>query len=129
MVTPDDAMAAALAEMTGPVVWGASDCCCAASAAFARLHGIDPMADLRGRYADEAGAEALIRVRGGLVRAAARQARATGLRRGRGEAGDLGVVRQGERAALALAVGGGWWAVRIEGGMMTVQGAVRSWRP
>ncbi|WP_397544909.1 DUF6950 family protein [Roseicitreum antarcticum] len=49
-------MDAVLTHMRGPFVWGASDCCTSASDVFQALHGVDPMAPLRGQYTTEAGA-------------------------------------------------------------------------
>ena len=52
----------------GPIVWGSSDCCTRACDVFAALHGVDPMAPLRGRYSSAAEALHMIRARGGWLR-------------------------------------------------------------
>ena len=128
MVTADDALAAVVDLMGGPIVWGASDCCTAACDVFARLHGVDPMAPLRGLYTTEAGAIRLIRSRGGWVRMCRGLAVAAGLRAGDGAPGELGLLCNGGRFTLAVSVGAGLWAGRVEGGFATTAGMVESWR-
>lgn len=128
MVTQDAALDAVVDVMAGPIVWGASDCCTAACDVFQRLHGVDPMAPLRGVYTTEAAALRLIRSRGGWLRMCRGLAVAALLAPGRGEAGELGLLCNGGRFTLAVGLGGGWWAGRIEGGFATTQGMVESWR-
>lgn len=97
--------------MDRPWSWGESDCCAAACDVFAALHGIDPMAGLRGTYASRAEAEAMIAREGGLDALAARLAALSGLRRSEGRAGDIGVSGPGAASggrALLICVGRGW---------------------
>jgi hypothetical protein len=128
MVSAERAMAAVLQVMTGPIVWGRSDCCAAACDVFALLHGVDPMAPLRGVYTSEAQALRLIRARGGWVQMCEGLARAALLVPGTGAAGELGLLCLDGRFTLAVGVGGGMFAVRIEGGFATTAGQVASWR-
>lgn len=112
-----------------PFAWGDADCCTSACDVFAGWHGLDPMAPLRGLYSTEAGAMALIREWGGWRRMTARLADLAGLRAGMGEARELGLIRLGDGRGMGLAVGlgGGWWAGRIDGGVQAVEGALASW--
>lgn len=127
MVTPDSVEAAVVDLMAGPLVWGVSDCSAAACDVFARLHGVDPLAPVRGAYATEAGAARLIRRHGGWLALADRLARLAGLVPGVGAAGEIGLIAQGARLSLGIALGGGLWAGRIDGGYATTSGAKRSW--
>jgi len=126
MVSDDDAMAAVLEVMTGPMIWGVSDCCTSACDAFWRLHGIDPMAPLRGRYASEAEASALIKAWGGWPRMFRSLAAQAGLKRGTGAAGEIGLIRRGREWALTISVGHGLWAGRVDGGFATTTGVILS---
>ena len=128
MVTGDAAMAAVMDIMRGPIVWGASDCSAAACDVFARLHGVDPMAPLRGLYRSERGAARLVRAYGGWIALCARLATQAGLRAGDGAPGELGLLCHDGRFSLAVCVGGGLWAGRIEGGFQTAGGVVQSWQ-
>jgi len=110
----------------GPIVWGVSDCCTRACDVFAALHGVDPMAPLRGRYSSAAEALHMIRSRGGWLRMCNDLADAAGLVRGRGDVGALALVRWEGRCALAVGVPGGW-AAPCEGGSAIVSRAVERW--
>lgn len=128
MVSEGEVEAAVVDIMGGPWVWGQSDCCASACDVFAALHGIDPMAPLRGRYATAREAALMIASYGGWRAMCAALARDAGLREGTGGAGDLGLVRTEGRLSLAVGWGGGLWAGRTDGGFVTVTGAVQSWR-
>lgn len=121
-------MTAVVDIYTGPLVWGRADCCTCACDVFARLHGVDPMAPLRGLYSTEAGALALIRSWGGWRRMTARLAAMAGLRGGAGAVGELGLVRQPSGYTLAICVGRNQWAGRIDGGFETTGSVVVSWQ-
>lgn len=128
---PDRAAAVLIAVqdvMQGPFVWGAGDCCTSACDVFARLYGIDPMAPLRGRYASESQAMAMIRARGGWRRMTAQLADLAGLLPGVGGAGEIGLIKLPAGFALGVGVGGGQWAGRVDGGYQTVGNVVRSWQ-
>jgi hypothetical protein len=122
-------MAHVLDVYDAPFEWGVSDCCTSACDVFARLHGIDPMAPLRGRYASQAQAHDLIRARGGWRRMFTRLTGAAGLVAGRGDAGELGLIRSAEGFTLGIGTGGGLWAVKMDGGFQTVPGAILCRKP
>ena len=46
-----------------PFSWGEHDCCCFAATVVEAMTGEDPMADLRGTYADEQGAKLALKER------------------------------------------------------------------
>ena len=110
----------------GPVVWGVSDCCTRACDVFAALHGVDPMAPLRGQYGSQAEALALIRARGGWRRMCNDLADVAGLVRGRGDVGALALVRWSGSIALAVGVRGGW-AAPDGSGSVIVPSAIERW--
>lgn len=128
MVIEDVVAEAVDAVMHGPWVWGLADCCTSACDVFQRLHGIDPMAPLRGRYATAAEALALIRSFGGWRRMFRTLGAGAGLRPGVGAAGEIGLVREGGRFSLAIGIGHGMWAGRTDGGYATTANLVLSWR-
>lgn len=127
MVTEDLVGEAVDAVMHGPWVWGSADCCTSACDVFQRLHGIDPMKPLRGRYASEAEAQALIRSFGGWRRMFRTLGAQAGLRAGVGAAGEIGLVREAGYS-LAIGIGHGMWAGRINGGYATTSNMVLSCR-
>lgn len=99
-----------------PHVWGQSDCCTAASDVFADLHGIDPMAPLRGTYASAEQAAAAVAALGGWRKMCAALADQAGLTPSGWSLGGLALVRlpDGGRG-LAIGYPGGVWAAKIEG--------------
>lgn len=111
----------------GPLVWGVSDCCTRACDVFAALHGVDPMAPLRGRYAGPVEALRVIASRGGWLRMVDDLCIAAGLQRGATGPGALGLVRRGGWHALAIGVPGGWCAPAAGGGSVILPDAVASW--
>jgi len=54
------------ARMKTPFAWGQNDCCSFAGDAVQLMTGVDPMRELRGRYATERGAQRLIKQAGGF---------------------------------------------------------------
>ena len=120
-------MDAVFEAFDGPFVWGRSDCCTAACDAFAALHGVDPMASLRGRYSTRIGAALIIHRAGGFIALAEGLAARAGLVPSDGGAGDIGVALVGEEHALVIGLGGGMWAGKVDGGFQTVRGAGRAW--
>lgn len=52
------------AHINTPLVWGKSDCLLTACDAIEAMTGIDPAADIRGKYKSKAGAYRLIKQRG-----------------------------------------------------------------
>jgi hypothetical protein len=130
MTARADALAAAVEAYDGPFAWGVSDCCAAACNAFARLHGVDPMAPLRGKYATERGALRMIARRGGWAEMANVLARKAGLIVVTPERGALALVRLPDgRHALGLVLGPGQIAVKTETGFETIPDCERAWLP
>jgi hypothetical protein len=60
-------MEVALDVMDRPWEWGEADCCTSACEVFLRIHGVDPMAHLRGTYKTKTGAMRMIASFGGFV--------------------------------------------------------------
>lgn len=118
--------------MDGPFVWGRSDCCTAACDVFAGLHGVDPMAPLRGRYASRFSALRLIRDWGGWLTMADRLAALAGLvavdEFTPAKAGDLGLARVGGDLALVIGIENGLWAGKGEHGVVAVREVMRAWQ-
>lgn len=105
-----DAVVAAARER--PFAWGVLDCALFAADGIAAVTGVDPAAEWRGTYADQAGARRLLHERGGLSALAGRIARRHGwprvpaTRLGRG---DVALVRlEDGSAALAVCLGTGF---------------------
>ena len=121
-------MAVALSVMDRPWAWGEADCCTAACDVFGLLHGIDPMASLRGRYRSQMGAARIIAKAGGFVAMAEGLAQAARLGPSFGEPGDIGVAKMTDGHALVICVAPGQWAGKTVTGMTTVQDVVRCWR-
>lgn len=110
--------------MSLPWRWGDVDCCGAACRAFDRVHGFDPMADLRGTYSDRAGAYRIIRPFGSLAAFAEDLALNAGLSIGRGLAGEIGVSQFGKKLftgeALAFSPQQDLWIGKTMTGFCTV---------
>lgn len=118
-----------------PFGWGVADCCTAPSDLFRLLHGVDPMALLRGRYDSLSGALRLARSFGGFEAMAQACADHAGLRGGVGAVGEIGLVdamclpfvAPHMTRAMALRMRDGWW-VRMENGVIVVSDVTRCWR-
>lgn len=82
-------------HMSGPLEWGVSDCCTGSCRIFEHLHGVDPMRSVADQYRDKWGALKVIRQFGGWDRLADHLAEIEGLKPGRGERGEIGLVRRG----------------------------------
>ena len=120
---------AAVAEvMSRPWAWGEADCCTAACDVFHLLHGVDPMASLRGAYADRAGAVRMIRERGGFSAMAQGMADAAGLAAGVGAPGEIGAGRSGGRWSLVVCIAPGQWAGKTMSGFATLTDVRGMWR-
>jgi hypothetical protein len=120
-------MAVAMDVMDRPWQWGAADCCTAACDVFLRLHGIDPMEPLRGRYSSRLGALRLIAQEGGFLAMGDRLAARAGLVECEGAAGDIGVIRDATGVlALGIRTESGWVG-KTERGLATAQ-MMRAWR-
>jgi hypothetical protein len=126
-VTAARAISACMDAMDRPFEWGVADCCTSASDAFLALHGVDPMAPLRGRYRTERGARVHIARRGGFLAMAEALAAEAGLSGGNGGPGEIGVVETPEGPALAISTGSAWLA-KSPRGLVSTPGAVRAWQ-
>jgi len=96
------------ARREAPFAWGEQDCCTLAADAVLAFTGVDPMAALRGSYASEAEAEAILAGQGGLAELAARQAAAVGLgdcHPAFAQRGDVALVEHGNTLAMGVVVG------------------------
>ena len=124
-VTPTAVLEAVEAAMLRLWVWSVADCCASASSAFDALHGIDPMGDLRGTYADAEGAAAVITAQGGMVEMVRRRTREAGLIQinlASAQPGDLGLSRsRPEGRALCICVEPGAWAAKTARGYALIQ--------
>ena len=109
-----------------PFEWGVSDCCTRACDVFNALHGIDPMAPLRGRYSGPVGAARAINAAGGWLAMCDDLAARAGLVAGVSGPGALGLVEHRRGFVLAINTGDGW-AAPVDCGSVTVQSVVRSW--
>ena len=114
-------------RMRTPFRWGVHDCCMWAADAVLALSGIDPAADLRGAYCDEAGARRLLESLGGLE--------AVGARGGQPQspllsiAGDVGIVTDGERHMLGVCAGHVWLVAARRGlAVLPLNAVSASWR-
>lgn len=121
-------MQVALEVMDRDWQWGVSDCCTAACDAFLRLHGVDPMKPLRGRYTSRMGALRLIAVHGGWLAMTRFLAREAGLVTSHGGPGEIGLADSGHGPALVFGVGDDLWAGKTDTGMQTLRGIERCWR-
>ena len=132
-----EALARLLAQRErAPFAWGVHDCCLWAADAVLAQVGVDPAADLRGRYASALQAQRVIAATGGSLEAVARAALGRPLRHPMlACAGDVGLVmgpvvgQAGDRAALAVCLGV-WWALPAAHGLalQPLAAATAAWR-
>lgn len=114
--------------MMRPLEWGVADCCTCACDLFHRVHGIDPMQDIRGTYWDER--SALRAIAGGLIAMAARQAVRFDLTACGAVPGAFGVSGQGGFArgyGLVFCPEPGVWVGKSDDGYIAGLTAERSW--
>lgn len=113
------------AAMLRPWAWGVADCCASACAVFDALHGVDPMAGLRGSCADAEGAAAVIEAEGGMVEMVRRRTAEAGLAQvplAEARPGDLGLSRsRPEGRALCICVEAGAWAAKTPRGYAMIE--------
>lgn len=113
--------------MLQPFGWGRADCCTAACDVFAAIHGIDPMAPLRGQYVTRREALVEIRRRGGFEAMAVDLARDAGLQACDPRPGAIGVVRDpGGQEVLAICSGPRWFG-KSETGVVSVRECLLCW--
>ncbi len=121
-------MSAVMEIMDRPWEWGSADCCTSACDVFELIHGIDPMAPLRGLYSTEAGAARMIARRGGWLAMCDGLAVSAGLRQGVGAGGDIGIVRDAQGVlALGICTEGELWMAKTERGFGSVAQVIRAY--
>lgn len=119
--------------MLRPWAWGETDCCTAACDVFRAVHGVDPMAALRGRYSTARQARALVMDRGGMGVMAGEMAALQGLQPCGSEAGAIGWTDAADWArwgALVVCPEDGVWVGKSASGFVAgvpVKGAW-TWR-
>lgn len=123
-LTPEAVLAAVEAVMSRPFEWGPCDCCSAACDVFARLHGVDPIADLRPQYAGLRGAASLIQESGGLPALAASVAARLQLTAGHASGG-LALSVDGR--SMLVCIHPGQWAGKTQNGFGIVAQAGTGW--
>lgn len=113
--------------MDRPWVWGQADCCTAASDVFAALHGVDPMAPLRGQYSTRAGAGRIIAAHGGWLCMCKHMVAQAGLAPCAGKPGDIGLCRNNQgQLVVAIRTELGWIA-KTKRGAARVHTEIRGW--
>lgn len=114
-------------RMCRPFEWGAHDCCLFAADAVCAITGVDPASDLRGSYCDARGAIEALQGIGGIDSAGARVGVECPPLCAR--VGDIGLVHDGARSALAVCVGA-HWLVPAAGGLAAhdLSAARKAWR-
>ena len=114
-------------RLSAPFEWGRNDCCIFAADAAKEITGIDHAADVRGSYANERSAVRVLSRLGGVAAVAARGGQDCSPLMAR--VGDVCLVMQGPREALAVCVGGLLVAPCERGlGAMPLNSAIRAWR-
>lgn len=108
--------------------WGEHDCSMWACDAVQAVTGRDPAADLRGLYASEAEANALIEAGGGLGAMACARFGAE-IAPALAAAGDIGLISTPRGDALVVCVGGHWLAAAPFGlTVIPAASVLRTWR-
>lgn len=116
-----------IAKRSAAFEFGGNDCCLAIADAVETMTGIDHAEGIRGTYGDEQGALAKLEELGGLIKIAERLGCRINPRMA--QAGDVGIVSDGERRALALCIGDVWIAPSSGGQMpLPFEAALLAWR-
>ena len=131
-ILPSAVMAEVDRVMSARWHWGAADCCTAACDVFHALHGVDPMATVRGGYDDAVSAARLIRSWGGFPEMAEALARTACLVQSNGQSGDIGLSAPGDAGgpdgrAMLICIEPGAWAGKSELGYTILPNAERCW--
>lgn len=103
------------AVMLRPLVWGWNDCVAGAGLVFLRVWGVDPIAEIRGKWRTRREAEALLEKIGGWD-AFEGMFRKAGLKRG-DEVGSI-VLTGGDYPGLGIKVAHSLWAGKSMRGMV-----------
>jgi hypothetical protein len=114
-----------------PFQWGVNDCATLACDGALAVAGVDPMASLRGTYATEQGADAIISAAGGFAALAQQLADQAGLPASPvpfAQRGDLVLIERGNMLMLGLVTDSGV-AVAGEDGLafLPLRKAVMAW--
>lgn len=96
-------------RLNKPFTWGVQDCCMFAADCVEAVTGVDPAADLRGSYADAAGAARVLEFFGGVVSLAVERLGGV-VRTELAQPGDVGLTMQDGRQTLAVCTGQHWHA-------------------
>jgi hypothetical protein len=117
------------ARQHAPVVWGVHDCCLFVADAVLACTGLDPAADLRGTYATEQQASAVLLLHGGLVGLAIKRAGPVVVV-GLAQPGDIGLLKPGDGPASLAVCGGVHWFAPGPCGLLThpARNVKRAWR-
>lgn len=107
---------------TAPYTWGQFDCCTLVADVIEAITGFDHMAGIRGTYASEQEAYALIERHGGLV-AILTNRLGKPLPVGLAQTGDVGIS-----GTATVFLGGGVWHGQAEMGLVMVQAPSVIWR-
>lgn len=120
-------MAAVETHMGGPLVYGSTDCFAGPCAAFAALHGVDPLAHLRGSYSGHLSASRIIWRHGGARRLADEIMTQAGLCVTGDVTGAIGVFRNGAEWSLAIGIEPGCWAAKLDSGFGFIAECRQAW--
>jgi hypothetical protein len=115
-------------RMAAPFEWGQRDCCLWAADVVLAVTGHDPAADLRGAYSTAAQAAAAIKRLHGIKAACARRL-GPAVPPIMAQAGDVGLIMEGDRPAAVGYTGGNWLAQGPDGVVPVPDSAVFvAWR-
>jgi len=113
-----------------PFYYGDLDCALTLADWWQANHGVDPAAELRERYFDEAICEQLVAARGGLLRLVGDLAAGVGAARAADPGpGDIGVVIWTRRYFGAIRGASGVWAIKAVDGLVLTRDVLlrRAW--
>lgn len=132
-MTPDEVMEVVDRIMSVEWVWGTADCCASGCDVFAELHGIDPMARIRGAYASAGDAARLIKTWGGFPAMVEALADQSGLIISEGLPGEIGLSAPYDSGgpdgrSLLICIEPGAWAGKTQFGYGVISTAERCWR-
>lgn len=108
--------------MARPFVWGECDCTSAACDVFRALHGVDPLAPWRGRYASVPQGWRLVVAMGGPDKAAEAMVQRAGMVPGQA-VGGLGLAGK----SLLICIQPGLFAGKTQNGFALVRNVERAW--
>jgi hypothetical protein len=115
-------------RLAQPFEWGQRDCALWAADVVKACTGVDVAADVRGRYADRAGAVRAYKRIGGLTRACDARLGAA-IDPALAQVGDIALADEAGKHML-VSNGGGHWMGQGPAGLVTVRdgGILRAWR-